>query len=152
VLSLTPRPLYPKGRSLRYPLEMRLCGNQSQSACCGEKKNILPLTGIELRFPGRPESGLIGVPVRAASKEVRVHSASCTVGTLSHASLVLPLTNHWDNHNFSFTSNIKFRVNQLGAFGVQTSRKMVSHYLLMLCSSCPEEVRSASWPALPSGP
>jgi hypothetical protein len=112
--------------------------------CVVERKKILSLPGIELRFPGLPESSLIGVPVRAAFKEVRVHSASCTMGSLSHASLVLRLINHRDNFNFTFNSNIKFRVNLLGVFWDEISRKMASHYVFMLCSSCPKEVRSAS--------
>jgi hypothetical protein len=74
------------------------------------------------------------------------------MGPLSHASLVLRLINYRDNFNFAFTSNIKFRINLLGAFGDEVSKKMASHYLFMLCSTCPKEVRSASWSPLLSPP
>jgi hypothetical protein len=50
VVSFTPLPLYPRGENPRYPLGRRLGGPQSQSGRCGEKKNLLLLPGIELRF------------------------------------------------------------------------------------------------------
>jgi hypothetical protein len=37
VVSFTPGPLYPRGKSPRYPLEMRLGGPQSRFGRCGEK-------------------------------------------------------------------------------------------------------------------
>jgi hypothetical protein len=46
VLNFTPRPLYPRGKSPRYPLDRRLGGPQSLPGCCEEKKN-LALPGIE---------------------------------------------------------------------------------------------------------
>jgi hypothetical protein len=36
VVSLTPRPLYCRGKSPRYPLDRRLGVTQSRSVCCGE--------------------------------------------------------------------------------------------------------------------
>jgi hypothetical protein len=45
VVSLTPRPLYP-----RYPLDRRLGGPQSRSGRSGEEKNLLPLPEIEPRL------------------------------------------------------------------------------------------------------
>jgi hypothetical protein len=45
VVSFTPRPIYPRGKSPRYPLNKRLCGPQSRSG-----KNIFPLPGIEPRL------------------------------------------------------------------------------------------------------
>jgi hypothetical protein len=47
VVSFTPRPLYP-----RYTLNMRLGEPQSLFGRRGEEK-ILPLPGLELRYPGR---------------------------------------------------------------------------------------------------
>jgi hypothetical protein len=40
---LTPLPLYPPGKSPRYPVGEP----QGQSGHCGEEKNLLPLAGIE---------------------------------------------------------------------------------------------------------
>jgi hypothetical protein len=34
--------LYPRGKSLRHPLDRRLGGPQSQSGRCGEEKNLVP--------------------------------------------------------------------------------------------------------------
>jgi hypothetical protein len=42
-----PWTLYLRGKSPQYPLERRLDGPQSQSGCCGEEKNLLPL----INFP-----------------------------------------------------------------------------------------------------
>jgi hypothetical protein len=39
---LKPRPFYPQGNSLRYPLDMRLRGHQSPSGHCGEERNVYP--------------------------------------------------------------------------------------------------------------
>jgi hypothetical protein len=47
VVSLTPRPLYPQGKSPWYPLDRRLGKPQSQSGHGGEKKNSKPLPGLE---------------------------------------------------------------------------------------------------------
>jgi hypothetical protein len=46
VVSFTPRSLYPRGNSLRYPLD-RPGGHQSRDDCSGEEKNLLLLQGIE---------------------------------------------------------------------------------------------------------
>jgi hypothetical protein len=47
VVSFTPRPLYPQGKSPRYPLDRRLGGPQSRSGRSGEEKNSKPLPGLE---------------------------------------------------------------------------------------------------------
>jgi hypothetical protein len=47
VVSFTPRPLYPRGKSPRYPLDRRLGGPQSRSARRGEEK-ILDPTGTRI--------------------------------------------------------------------------------------------------------
>jgi hypothetical protein len=46
MISFTPRPLYPQGKSPWYPLD-RLSGPQSRSGRCGEVKNSQPPPGIE---------------------------------------------------------------------------------------------------------
>jgi hypothetical protein len=40
VVSFTPRPLYPRGKSPRYPSDRRLGGPQSRSGRYGEDKNF----------------------------------------------------------------------------------------------------------------
>jgi hypothetical protein len=47
VVSFTLRPLYPQGKSPRYPLDRRLGGLQSRSGRCSEEKNSQPPPGIE---------------------------------------------------------------------------------------------------------
>jgi hypothetical protein len=47
VVSFTPRPLYPQGKSSWYPLDRRLVGIQSHSGHGGEEKNSQPTPGIE---------------------------------------------------------------------------------------------------------
>jgi hypothetical protein len=47
VVSFTPRPLYPQGRSACYPLDRRLGWPQSRSGRGGEENNSQPLPGLE---------------------------------------------------------------------------------------------------------
>jgi hypothetical protein len=47
MVSFTPRPLYPQGRSPGYPLDRRLGGHQSLSGRGGEEKNSQLLPEIE---------------------------------------------------------------------------------------------------------
>jgi hypothetical protein len=47
MVSFTPRPLYPRGKSPRYPLDRRLGGPQSRSGDV-EKRKFLTLLGLEL--------------------------------------------------------------------------------------------------------
>jgi hypothetical protein len=47
VVSFTPQPLYPQGKSPLYPLDRRLGGPQSRSGRGGEDKNSQPPPGIE---------------------------------------------------------------------------------------------------------
>jgi hypothetical protein len=47
VVSFTPRPLYPWGKSSWYPLDRRLGGPKSRSGRIGEEKNYQPLPGLE---------------------------------------------------------------------------------------------------------
>jgi len=46
VVSFTPRPIYPRGKSPWYPLVRWLGGPHNQYGRCGEEKNSLPLPGI----------------------------------------------------------------------------------------------------------
>jgi hypothetical protein len=50
VVSLMPRPLYPRGKSPGYPLDMRLGGPQNRSGQRGEEKNLAP-TGARTPTP-----------------------------------------------------------------------------------------------------
>jgi hypothetical protein len=45
VVSFTPGPFYPQGKSPWYPLDRRLDGSQSRSGCGGEEKNSEPPAG-----------------------------------------------------------------------------------------------------------
>jgi hypothetical protein len=47
VVSFTPQPLYPQGKSSWYPLDRRLGGPQSRSGDGGEEKNSHPVPGLE---------------------------------------------------------------------------------------------------------
>jgi hypothetical protein len=47
VVSFTPRPFYPQGKSLWYPMHRRLGGTQSRSGRGGEEKNSQLLPGLE---------------------------------------------------------------------------------------------------------
>jgi hypothetical protein len=49
-----PRPLYPQGKSVLYPLDRRLGGPQSRCGCGGEEKNSQSPPGIEPCNPDRP--------------------------------------------------------------------------------------------------
>jgi hypothetical protein len=48
VLSFTSQPLYPQGKSPRYPLHRKLGGPQGRSGRGGEEKNSQPPPEIEL--------------------------------------------------------------------------------------------------------
>jgi hypothetical protein len=54
VVSFTPQPLYPQGKSPWYPLDRRLGGPQSRSGRGDEAKNSQPPPGIEPLNPDRP--------------------------------------------------------------------------------------------------
>jgi len=47
VVSFTPRPLHPQGKSPQYTLDRRLGGPQSRSEGGGEGINSQPLPGLE---------------------------------------------------------------------------------------------------------
>jgi hypothetical protein len=47
MVSFTPRSLYPRWKSLWYPLDRRLGGPQSRSGRGGEEKNSQPLQGLD---------------------------------------------------------------------------------------------------------
>jgi hypothetical protein len=51
VVSFKHHPLYPRGKSRRYPLYRRLGGPHSRTGSCGVEKEHLPLPGIEPRTP-----------------------------------------------------------------------------------------------------
>jgi hypothetical protein len=53
VVSSRPRPFYPRGKSICYPLYMRFGEPQSRSGRRGEEK-LLTLSGLELRPLGHP--------------------------------------------------------------------------------------------------
>jgi hypothetical protein len=54
VVSFTPLPLYPQGKSPWYPLDRRLGGPQSHSGGGGEEKNSQPPPEIEPQNPYHP--------------------------------------------------------------------------------------------------
>jgi hypothetical protein len=56
VVSFTPRPLYPQGKSPWYPLDKRLGGAQNRSGHGGEEKNSQPPAGT--RTPDHPARSL----------------------------------------------------------------------------------------------
>jgi hypothetical protein len=64
VVSFTPRPLYPQGKSSRYPLDRRLGGPQSRFGQGVEEKNFQPPPGIEPYNPDRPVRSLVVIPTK----------------------------------------------------------------------------------------
>jgi hypothetical protein len=52
-VSFTLRPLYTRGKNNQYPLDRKKGRSQNQYGRCRERKNLLLLSGIEPRFPGR---------------------------------------------------------------------------------------------------
>jgi hypothetical protein len=54
MVSITPRPYYPQGRSLLYPLARRLGGSQIRPESSVEDKNLLFQPGIKPLFFGYP--------------------------------------------------------------------------------------------------
>jgi hypothetical protein len=62
VVKFMPQPLYPQGRSSRYPLDRRLGGAQSIYGHGGEEKNSQSPPGIEPYNPDRPTRSLVAVP------------------------------------------------------------------------------------------
>jgi hypothetical protein len=62
VVSFTPWPLYPQGKSSCYPLDRRLDGTQSHSGRGGEEKNSQSPPGIEPKNPDRPARSLVAIP------------------------------------------------------------------------------------------
>jgi hypothetical protein len=57
-----PRPLYPQGKILRYPLDRRLGGPQGCSGHAGEGKNSQRQPGIEPYNPDCPARSLVAIP------------------------------------------------------------------------------------------
>jgi len=54
VVSATPHPLYPQGKSPQYPLDRRLGGTQSWPGHGVKKKNSQPLPGIKIQSSNCP--------------------------------------------------------------------------------------------------
>jgi hypothetical protein len=61
VVIFTPRPLYPRGKSPRYPLDRMLGGPQSRSGRLGEKK-ILDPTGTRTPTPPPSSPQPVAIP------------------------------------------------------------------------------------------
>jgi hypothetical protein len=61
MVNCTLRPFYPRERSPRYPLHMRLSGLQSGSGRYGIEKDLLSLPGIE---PQQSNPNSVAIPTR----------------------------------------------------------------------------------------
>jgi hypothetical protein len=61
VVNFTPRTLYPRGKSPRYPLDRRLGGSQSRSGLFGEEKILYP-TGIRTLNSWSSSPQLVAMP------------------------------------------------------------------------------------------
>jgi hypothetical protein len=65
VVSFTPRPLYPQGKSPWYPFDRTLVGPQSRSGRGGEEKNSQSPPGIE---PQENRVGRCGLDICGSGK------------------------------------------------------------------------------------
>jgi hypothetical protein len=54
MVSFVQQSFYPWEKGPQYPLKRRLGVSLNQYGCCGEKKNLLPLSRIEPQFLGCP--------------------------------------------------------------------------------------------------
>jgi hypothetical protein len=143
-VSFTPRPLYSRGKSLRYPLDRRLGGPQSRSGPCGEENKSLAST--ENRTPAihlpacRCFDGAIPAPVYWYVKHflllTRVKRELLMNGVCGH--LVLS-TQHLSSNGFAqalksspqCSSTIHFRLIQNSA----SLHVSLTSYLFL----CPDE-------------
>jgi len=77
LVTLTPRQLYPRGKSPWYPLNRRLSGPQSQSGRFGGKKNILFLPEFETRIvhPRDLQAKLLLLPDSRNSSELMTYKS-----------------------------------------------------------------------------
>jgi hypothetical protein len=74
VVGFTPQALYPRENSPQYPLYRRLGRPQYLSARYGEGKNVLTMTGIDLRLPCRPARSLVPILTELSRLYIRKHS------------------------------------------------------------------------------
>jgi hypothetical protein len=72
VISFTPRPLYPRRKSLRYPLDMRLGGPQSRSGRRAEEK-ILDPTGTRTPTPRPSSPQPVAIPTELSQELVIIY-------------------------------------------------------------------------------
>jgi hypothetical protein len=80
MVSFMPRPLYPRWKSPRYPLDRRLGGSWSQPGRCGGENNMLSLPGIEPR-PSSPSLYRVCYPGSPSHRSTKLNrsrwSSSC---------------------------------------------------------------------------
>jgi hypothetical protein len=81
VVSFTPQPLYPRGKSPRYPLDRRLGGPQSRSGHV-QKRKSLTLPGLELQPLGRSARSQSLYRLRYPGTEVNYFSSYRTLSAI----------------------------------------------------------------------
>jgi hypothetical protein len=81
VVSFTHRPLYPRGKNTRYPLDRRLGGPQSRSPRSGEEK-ILETTGTRTPTPRSCSPYPVAIPT-ALYQLLRVSGEECKLWSSS---------------------------------------------------------------------
>jgi hypothetical protein len=78
VVNFTPQPLYPQGKSPRYPLDKRLSGPQSQPGRLREEK-FLTLPGLDLRPLGRRARSQSLYRLSYPRSHIHITSPKCVV-------------------------------------------------------------------------
>jgi hypothetical protein len=135
VVSFTPRPLYPQGKSPWYPLDRRLGEPQNRSGRGSEEKNSQPLPGIEPYNPDRP----VGSP--ALSELSRLLISDC-MGVIYERHLILDFRLVYIVISFQLILHDEYELEPCLAASIFTtlntaasrsSKTLVSYHMYTLC-------------------
>jgi hypothetical protein len=111
VVSFTPRPFYPQGKSPWCTLDRRLCGPQNRSGRGGEEKNSQPLPGLEpliIQPVAQPYTTELSRP-HFYKVHFNITSRSSSVSTVTMLRAGQPLFGswRWQKRNFSLHHRVQ---------------------------------------------